>query len=227
MRLFSQAAAYHFPKGECAMRRTVSKILDISEGNYLPALILIAVCFFLSGTFGCLLASYIDGGGREQLSVYVDGFLRSTIADGSELPGLAVQIWDVIRWPILTVLLGFTALGLLGLPLLFAVRGFLLGFSISSFVQLFGSSGCLLAFLLFGMSSTISVPVLFVLGVQSFTTARKLAGCVGQGRKALLPCGRTYIRRYGICALALCICVVLERVAVPPLVSGLAQTFLC
>ena len=41
---------------------------------------------------------------------------------------------------LLALLLGFTALGLLGLPLLFAVRGFLLAFSIASFVRLFGGA---------------------------------------------------------------------------------------
>ena len=210
------------------MRRAVAGVWNVSEGSYLPALVLVAACCFVGGVTGCLLASCVDGSGREQLSAYVDSFLRSAITDGLELPSLAAQIWDMMRWPLLALLLGFTALGLLGLPLLFAVRGFLLGFSIASFIQLFGSSGCLLAFLLFGLSGAISVPVLFVLGVQSFAAARGLAGYTGQNnRAARLPYGRAYLRRCGLCALALCVCVLLERVAVPPLISGLAQTFLC
>lgn len=100
---------------------------------------------------------------------------------------LASLVWDTVRWPLLALLLGFTALGLLGLPLLFVVRGFLLAFSIASFVRLFGGVGCLLALLVFGVSGALSVPVLFVLGVQGLLAARVLAGRVWGMGKPLRP----------------------------------------
>ena len=46
-------------------------------------------------------------------------------------PPLLISVWETIRWPLLVFGLGFTTLGLLGIPLVFSVRGFLLAFSIA------------------------------------------------------------------------------------------------
>ena len=156
----------------------------------------------------------------------MEGFLRAAQAGEPSPPALAALVWETLRWPLLALLLGFTALGLLALPLLFAVRGFLLAFSIASFVRLFGGTGCLLALLVFGVGGAFSVPALFVLGVQSFMTARTLAGRVWGESKAAPLYGRAYWLRCGGCAAALCVCMLLDGFAVPALVSGLAGTLL-
>lgn len=191
-----------------------------------PFLAVAAACFLLGGLAGCLLAGSVGGGGQESLAAYVEGFLQAAQAGEISPPALAALAWETLRWPLLALLLGFTALGLLALPLLFAVRGFLLAFSIASFVRLFGGAGCLLALLVFGVGGAVSVPVLFVLGVQSFLAARILAGRVwGEGKAAPLY-GRAYWLRCGGCAAALCVCMLLDGFAVPALVSGLAGTLL-
>lgn len=138
------------------------------------------------------------------------GRLRGGISSrrsGGEItaPALASLVWDTVRWPLLALLLGFTALGLLGLPLLFVVRGFLLAFSIASFVRLFGGVGCLLALLVFGVSGALSVPVLFVLGVQGLLAARVLAGRVWGMGKPLRPMENSIFFRCGrLCRRAVC-----------------------
>ena len=191
-----------------------------------PFLAVAAVFFFLGGLAGCLLAGSVDGGGQESLAAYVEGYLQAAQAGEASPPALAALVWETVRWPLLALLLGFTALGLLGLPLLFAARGFLLAFSIASFVRLFGGAGCLLALLVFGVGGAFTVPVLFVLGVQSLLTARTLAGRVwGEGKSAPLY-GRTYWLRCGGCAAALCVCMLLDGFAVPALVSGLVGALL-
>ena len=176
-----------------------------------------AACFLLGGLVGCLLASHIGGGGQESLAAYVEGFLRAAQAGEITAPALASLVWDTVRWPLLALLLGFTALGLLGLPLLFAVRGF---------VRLFGGAGCLLALLVFGVSGALSVPVLFVLGVQGLLAARVLAGRVWGDGKTPPPYGKLYFFRCGACAVALCVSLLLDCFVVPGLVSSLAGTFL-
>ena len=140
--------------------RRAAEAWRISGDGLIPVLAVTAACFLLGGLVGCLLASHIGGGGQESLAAYVEGFLRAAQAGEITAPALASLVWDTVRWPLLALLLGFTALGLLGLPLLFAVRGFLLAFSIASFVRLFGGAGCLLALLVFGVSGALSVPVL-------------------------------------------------------------------
>ena len=120
------------------------------------------------------------------------------------------------------MLLGFTALGILGLPLLFSVRGFVLAFSIAAFVRMFGGTGGVLAFLLFGVSGLVSAPVFFILGVQSLGAAQALAvRFLGDGRRNPIY-GKTYWLRCGWCAAALCLCVILEYLAVPALVAAAA-----
>ena len=189
-----------------------------------PALAVLAVSFLLGALAGCLMSTFLSGDGLESLQSYLEAFLWEM--DGAqrlEGPALAGQLWSVLRWPLFALLLGFTALGVLGLPLLFAVRGFLLAYSIAAFVRAFGSAGCLLAFLVFGVGGAVSVPVLFVLGVQGLSASCRLSGrSPGEGS----PYGRAYFVRCGGCAAALCVCVFLERFAVPVLVTGAAGAIL-
>lgn len=204
------------------MRRAVGGAWNVPEERILPALAVLATCFLLGGLAGCLMSTFVGGAGQESLRDYLEHFLNTARSSGVAAPGLAVQLWDCLRWPGLALLLGFTALGVLGLPLLFAARGFLLAFSIAAFVRVFGSAGCLLALLVFGTGGVFSIPALFVLGVQSLTAARILASrFLGEG-KAPSPYGKAYFLRCGGCAAVLCVCIVLERFAVPALVSGAA-----
>lgn len=204
------------------MGRVTAGLWDAPGNGALPALAVLGVCFFSGGLAGCLLAGYVDGAGSESLLVYLNCFLQAAGAGAMEGPDLAYLAWSELRWPLLVLLLGFTALGLLALPLLFALRGFLLAFSIASFVRLLGREGCLLALSVFGVPGALAVPILFVLGVQSFSAARVLAGRVwGEGRGPI-PYGKRYVLRCGMCAAALCVCVLLEDLVVPALVTELA-----
>ena len=208
------------------MRRAVPRVWNGAESSILPSLLVTAICFFIGGLAGCLLAGCAEGSGIESLTAYLEDFLYSAEAGKLAVPSIAAQVWDLIRWPLFAILLGYTALGLFGLPFLFITRGFLLGLSIASFVRLFGSPGCLAAFVLFGISGMLSVPVLFVLGVQSLISARHLAGYTARDTKTRFPYRKGYVIRCGVCGAALCVCVLLERFAVPILLSGLAGAFL-
>ncbi len=204
------------------MRRTVAGIWDVPADGAAPALIVLAASFFLGAAAGCILASRVDGDALEGLGSYISAFLAASGAGEVTAPALLPLLWETLRWPLITAVLGFTALGLLGIPILFAVRGFLLSFAAASFVKVLGGTGGLLAFLLFGISGMVSVPALFVLGVQGFNASRCLAGrALGEG-KSRSPYGRKYFLRCGMCAAAFLVCVVLEYVAVSPLVAGVA-----
>lgn len=203
------------------MRRAVAAAWNVPESGVLPALCIVVASFSIGALAGGILSVFASGEGAESLRTYLEGFLTTLQAGGVETP-MAIQVWDTLRWPLLALLLGFTCIGLLGLPLLFAVRGFLLAFSIFAFVRLFGSAGCLMAFLIFGISGALSLPVLFVLGVQSLGAARVLAGRFLGETKRQLPYGKAYFLRCGGCAGALCVCILLERLIVPGLVSAAA-----
>lgn len=204
------------------MRRAVAGVWDVPAEGGGPALAALGICFFLGSAAGCLLAAAAGGGGIESLSAYIQGFLSAAGEGSVRQPALLPLLWELLRWPVLVVALGFTALGVIGIPILFSVRGFLLSFAVCSFVRLFGSEGCFAAALIFGISGAISVPALFVLGVQGLMASARLAGrTVGESRRGS-PFGRTYFLRCGMCAGAFCVCVLLEYLAVPTLVMWAA-----
>ena len=201
------------------MRRAVAGVWDVPGEGGGPALAAVGISFFLGSAAGCLLASAAGGSGVESLTAYVQGFLSAAEKGSVQPPALLPLMWEVLRWPVLTVGLGFTALGVLGIPILFSVRGFLLSFAVSSFVRMFGSEGCFAAALIFGVSGAVSIPALFVLGVQGLTASVRLAGrTIGESRRGS-PFGRAYFVRCGMCVGAFCVCILLEYLAVPTLVA--------
>lgn len=207
------------------MRKRVVRIWDVPAGGLLPALVTVSVAFALGGLLGCFLAAQVDGGGNDGLMAYLQGYLASARAGAVAPPTLWSVVWENLRWPLFTFFMSFTALGMLGIPVLFSMRGFLLSFAVSSFVRMFGGAGGVLAFFAFGMTGLIAVPVLFVLGVQGFAAARELAGRFFGESKRALPFGRAYFLRCGACVAALAVCVLLEYFAVPALLKSVANLF--
>lgn len=204
------------------MRRAVAGVWDVPFEGGGSALVVTAAAFFLGGVAGCLLAASVGGGGSESLASYIEGFWAVARADSMTPPDLLPLVWEILRWPLFTVVFSFTALGLVGIPVLFFIRGFLLSFAIASFSRIFGGAGGLMAVVVFGVSGLFSVPALFALGVHGFAAARSLAGrAMGEGKRSS-PFGRAYFLRCGVCAGAFCVCILLEYLAVPAMVSGMA-----
>ena len=208
------------------MRRTIVAAWNVPRDGIVPALIILSACFLAGGLAGCLLAAQVGGAGEASLNQYLEAFLLAAQEGAVDVPALWAQIWDTLRWPLFALLLGFTALGVLGVPVLFTLRGFLLAFSIASFVRAFGGAGWLLACLVFGIGGVLSLPALFVLGVQSILSARALAARVrGEGKGRVLW-GRDCLVRCALCLGAVCVCILLERTVVPALLSGAAGALL-
>lgn len=202
------------------MRRAVAGIWGSPTTEGAPALVVTTAFFVLGGLFGCLLAFRAEGGGGEALALYLDGFLASARDGGLTAPALPSLIWRCARWPLAVFLCGFTALGVLGVPILSALRGFYLAFSIASFARAYGRAGIEVAFILLGITGLLAIPVFLLLACQSFTAAVGLAGR-GEGKWAL-PYDRAYFLRCGLCAGATCVCILLERCLIPVLMSGAA-----
>lgn len=180
------------------------------EGGVLPALLTLGGAFLFGGVAGCLLAGLVDGGGMDMLNTYLQGWLAAVHSGGTDVPGLVSLIWELVRWPLLAAMLGFTVLGLPGLPVLFAARGFFLAFSIGSFVRMFGPMGGVWAIPIFGVSALFTIPVLFVLGVEGWA---RLRGSPVAGSRPL---------RYLFCAAVLCVCVLVEYFLVPSVLTAIA-----
>ena len=133
---------------------------------------------------------------------------------------LGSAIWDQVRFPLAVLLLGFTAMGVVCIPVVFGVRGFLFAFSVSCFCRLFGWRGLAPAVFLFGVPALVWTPVFFVLGMQgivgAYSVLRRFRG--ENCDPAFFQ--MSYWRRCALCVLALAACVALEYLALPSLVKA-------
>lgn len=208
------------------MGKRVVKIWDLPSSGSAAALLILSAAFLLGGLAGCLLVNQVSGNGSDALSNYLEGYLSFAYSNGTVRPEVVFLLWEIVRWPLLVVVLSLTPLGLLGIPILFLVRGFLLSFAIASFFHVLGAVGLTLAFIVFGITGLISVSVLFDLGVQGFLSAAAMVGrLMGENRRLPLF-DRMILVRCCICAVALCVCGLIEYCVVPVLLESLAGVVL-
>lgn len=196
--------------------------VDLLTGQA-AALLLLSGLFLGGSVAGCVCAGLIrDPGGA--LMDYVRVYLKLLGSEGVSVPFLSV-LWRMMRIPLLVLFLGLTALGVVGLPVLFAVRGFLLCYAVSAFYRLLGLSGLAASFVLFGVSALVWLPVLLQLGVQGLVGSYGLLRrATGDGRYPL--CYHSgFLVRCSLCAAALFLCAVLEYLLVPVLLQGIAGVF--
>ena len=107
------------------------EIWDVPPGGVLTALAVVSAAFCLGALAGMLLASQVGGGGQESLTAYLERYLAAAKLGAAGPPRVSAVLWETLRWPVSAFLLGFSALGVVGIPLLFAARGFLLSFAVS------------------------------------------------------------------------------------------------
>ena len=136
------------------------------------------------------------------------------------------MLWGQAKYVLAALVLGLTALGALGLPVLFGVRGFFLSFPAACFCRVFGGRGLLPAFVLFGLPALLWAPALFLAGVQGLLSAQQLLRRVlGDGRGGL-PISAAWWCRAGLCAGLALAAGLLEYWVVPVLLRAAARVIL-
>ena len=161
---------------------------------------LTAVPFLLGGLLGVFSCSGAAAGGTEELSAYIGAYVRTSLDGGAAAPGALPLLWENLKYPLSALILGLTALGVVGIPVLFFLRGFLAAFALTAFTAAYGATGVPLSFLLVGVSDLVSVPALFLIGGQSMTSSGQLLSCLTQGRRVNGVFSPSYWLRAG-CAL--------------------------
>lgn len=206
------------------MREEIRKKWDLPLEQK-AALAALSAAFLLGGLIGCLLAALSGGQGAEELSGYLTGYLALALEDG--LPGrLWPLLWGQVKYLLAVLVLGLTALGLAGIPILFALRGFFFSFSAACFCRIFGGRGFLPAFFLFGLPALLWVPALFLSGVPGFLSARQLLRRTpGDGRSAM-PLGGAWWCRAGLCVGLAVTSGLVEYWVVPVLLRAAARVIL-
>lgn len=203
------------------MRRAVAGFWWSPTIEGTPALVVTTTFFALGGLAGSFLALWSTGSGMDAMADYLEQFLMSAQEGTLQSPALLELVWRALRWPLAAFVLGFTGLGLWGIPIVTALRGFYLAFSIAAFAQAYGRGGLVTAFFLLGVPALTCVPAFLLLATQSFSAACSLAGQTGGRRDP--PYHRDYFFRCGVCAAAVCAGLFMERYLVPALITGWAR----
>lgn len=154
------------------MGTRTQKYWDLPSGQN-GALAALGLCFLLGGLVGCLFAALADGEGAAELGSYLRDYLLLARESGASV-SLWPLVWTRLRELLVVFILGLTALGVVGIPLLLAVRGFFLCFAVGCFCRVFGTIGLLPAFALFGLPAFLWAPGLFLLGVPGLSQAKSL-----------------------------------------------------
>lgn len=174
-----------------AVRRVGSQIKATPMGAGLTQLAILGICFMAGGLVGFLFSDW--GGDNPELLNYLRLYFQGVSQGNWIEPSLWLSIWELTRWPLVAFLLGSTAFGALGLPILLGTRGFLLSFSTATFARLFGLSGIMISLTVFGITFFVAIPVLFVVSFDAFRLSLgRLAGerppTWSQRTQMLSPC---------------------------------------
>ena len=154
-------------------------------------LVFLGVCFALGALGGAFFSSC--SGDDPALLDYLRHYFQAAGQGTGMEPSLWSSIWDLLRGPLAAFLLGSTALGTAGVPLLRGARGFFLSFAATTFARLFGLPGMAASLAAFGVSALVAVPVLFVVSADAFRQSLgRLSGerspAWSQRAQALTPC---------------------------------------
>jgi len=182
-------------------------------------LIVCGALFICGGIIGITAAGFTGGAG---ISDYLTEFLVLTGGTPVRLSGFFSTLFNDSIYHLAVIFLGFSAFGVFLVPALAAVRGFFLCFSISAIVRHFGGDGVLLALAIFGAGALMSVPCLFVLSVQSFSSSLYVLKSVTAKGGTTQPYRGGYFRRVAICAAVLMISALIDTLFIPRLIGIVA-----
>ncbi|MBQ3134421.1 MAG: hypothetical protein IJB75_01240 [Oscillospiraceae bacterium] len=206
------------------MKRTRRLKVNLLSGRA-AALWLLCILYLTGSIVGCTTAGLLDAENCGALLERFDAYFLTLQQDGDPIQILPL-FWRVMRVPLAAFLLGLTALGIVGLPVLFAVRGFSLAYAVAVLYRLMGVQGLALGGCLFGVSALVWIPALFGLGVSGITNSYGLLRRVtGDGRYPLPSGVGGYWLCCGGCAGAVLVCLGIECTLVPMLVKLIMQLF--
>lgn len=199
------------------MKKPLLDRLSRPGAEHLSALLCLTVSFSAGAVCGCLFAGLLGANAQTHLFGYLDGYFELLRSSEPVRSSLLTAAWELLRWPLLVFVLGFTALGVVGLPVAFFARGFLLSYAVSVLVRIYGGVGLVTALSVFGISGFWVLPAMFTLGVDAFRHAGALTG-KSSGRAA--PPGRVRLLRACVCCAALLVGVFLQVRLMPVLLKA-------
>ena len=131
--------------------------------------------FFAAGMLaGHLACRAVPSDDLTALRSYVMGYAQLS-SEERGCAGLAQVVWVYFRYPAAAFLLGFTAWGVMLIPLVCAAQGFFLSFAVQCFAAALGKQGVVLALAALGLRCLFTIPCLLTIAADSFACAWRRA----------------------------------------------------
>lgn len=155
------------------MRRKRVHLWALNGLDQVRALGSVTLCYVLGSVAGSWSSALLEQEGTTALRGWLEGYLTLTTqqALSVRLPGV---LWQTLRLPLLLTLLQFTVLGMLFIPLVMGIRGFLLSFAVTGFVRTYTWRGLAAAAVLFLPLNAVELSALFLLATAAFLRADRM-----------------------------------------------------
>lgn len=147
---------------------------NISTHSQSKAIALIICAAFFSG--GCIAGAFFSAGIDSSNSVvpYIFGML-DTVGSSCASEGYGALLLSTIKFHVLAFAFGFSLLGIITVPLLSALKGFLAAFSVSIIIRTLGAESIWFAAALIGLDLLVTIPCFIALSIQSLCASVKLS----------------------------------------------------
>jgi len=145
------------------------------RGAFCTVLLLLSLLMAAGILLGYMMYGIFVGDDDGQLRAFILQYVR-LLAEAEGKPAAPLSVILVyFRYPVLLFVCGCTALSAVLIPLLCAVQGFVLAFSVSCFAAQLGRSGLLLALCAFGPRCMLVIPCTLALATWLLILKRKKA----------------------------------------------------
>jgi len=183
-----------------------------------PHLIVLLFVFFAGVISGFFLAFW--GVSNDELGQYLVNYFKYSAVTSSKAT-LFSAVLDCIGWPLAAFLLSLLPVGAVAIPTIFAVRGFLLSYTVTMLSFYVPGKGIIICCALFAATIILVVPTLFLWGYEGAraSSIRKSSSSVAGSDF----CFRIEVLLIGIGALLIAVAV---QWAVTPLLFHSACTHL-
>lgn len=200
------------------VRKMGRRLRSAPAWDGLTRLAFLAICFAVGALGGFFFSGWT--GENPALLEYLNRYFQMAGQGNGVDPSLWSSVWDLVRWPLAAFLLGSTAFGIVGVPVLLGVRGFLLSFAAATFVRLFGLPGMAVSLAAFGVTALVAVPVLFAVSADAFRQAQGRLS----GERPPTWCQR--LQAFPPCAGLLVLAVALQQTVMPALLCAVCARLL-
>ena len=130
------------------------------------------ICFvllILGFSIGCLIGSLIGPG------LTYDSWLSDFLGLSKlQNMGVAAAFFHFSRFHLVAFLLGSSFFGIVLIPALSCIRGYVLSFTAASIISAYPQNGLIMAAVILGIPALISLPCYFLLSIEGFRSAARI-----------------------------------------------------